>query len=392
MKNTLILGAKRTPFGAFGGSLKSLSATDLALHASHAAIQHSSVPLEAIDHIVIGQVVGANSDSAYLPRHVGLKLGVPLDKPAYLVNRLCGSGFQSWIEANMLIQSGAQAVLAGGVESMSQVPYLATGVRFGDTRMGHFNLEDLLSSALTDRYPNMPMAMTAEKLGEQYGITRAEVDAYALLSQQRYQSALNKGIYQREIAAIEIKSKKGTTQLTHDEHSKPDTTLEKLGGLKSLFKKDGLVTAGTASGIVDGAAATMLGSEEFAKQHNLQPIARILHSSVVGCSPDIMGIGPVAAIRKLLQEASLSLENIDLFEVNEAFSAQYLAVEKELGLPREKTNLNGGAIALGHPLGASGTRIMNHLSLELQRKNLKYAVGSACIGGGQGIAILIERY
>jgi len=392
MRNTVIVGAKRTPFGSFGGSLKSYSATDLATIASEATIKSTTLKPEDVDHIVFGQVVGANSDSAYLPRHVGLRIGVPQDRPAYLVNRLCGSGFQSWIEAHFLVQTGsANLVLAGGVESMSQIPYLAKGVRFGDTRMGNFTLEDLLNSALTDQYPGMPMAMTAEKLGEQYGITRDQVDQYSLLSQQRYQKALLEGIYEREIYPILIKSKKGETTLKHDEHAKADTNIEKLQSLKPIFKQNGLVTAGTASGIVDGAAATLIADEAWAKHKGVKPLARIVHSSVVGCAPDIMGIGPAHAIRKLLKEASLNMSQIDLFEVNEAFAAQYLAVEKELDLPRNKTNLNGGAIALGHPLGASGTRIMNHLTLELQRKNLKYAIGSACIGGGQGVAILIEK-
>lgn len=392
MRNTVIVGAKRTPFGSFGGSLKSFSATDLAWIASEATLKSTSLKPEDIEHIVFGQVVGANSDSAYLPRHVGLKLGVPHDRPAYLVNRLCGSGFQSWIEAHFLIQTGsAKSVLAGGVESMSQIPYLAKGVRFGDTRMGHFILEDLLNSALTDQYLGMSMAMTAEKLGEQYGITRDQVDQYSLLSQQRYQKALSEGIYDREISPIVIKSKSSEVTLKHDEHAKADTSIEKLKSLKPIFKQNGLVTAGTASGIVDGAAATLICDEIWARQQRLKPLAKIVHTSVVGCAPDIMGIGPVSAIRKILKEAGLSMSQIDLFEVNEAFAAQYLAVEKELNLPRDKTNLNGGAIALGHPLGASGTRIMNHLTLELQRKNLKYAIGSACIGGGQGIAILIER-
>jgi acetyl-CoA C-acetyltransferase/acetyl-CoA acyltransferase 2 len=392
MRNTVIISAKRTPFGSFGGSLKSFSATELALIASEATLKSTSLSPHDIEHVVFGQVIGANSDSAYLPRHVGLKLGIPLDRPAYLVNRLCGSGFQSWIEAHLLIQVGqANCILAGGVESMSQIPYLAKGVRFGDKRMGNFALEDLLNSALTDQYPGLPMAMTAEKLGEQYGISREDVDQYSLLSQQRYQKALSERVYQNEIIPMKIKSKKGDYTLKHDEHAKPDTTLEKLRALKPLFKENGLVTAGTASGIVDGAAATLICDESFAKHKGLKPLARIIHTSVVGCSPDIMGIGPVAAIRKLLKETQVTQDQIDLIEVNEAFAAQYLAVEKELSLPRDKTNVNGGAIALGHPLGASGTRIMNHLTFELQRKNLKYAVGSACIGGGQGIAILIER-
>lgn len=392
MKNTYIIQGQRTPFGAFGGSLKHLSATELSLQAAQSTLKKANINPELINHVVMGQVVGANSDSAYLPRHLALKLGALVSCPAYSVNRLCGSGFQSWIEAHQLIQmQSSDLVLAGGVESMSQIPYLAKGVRFGDTRMGTSVLEDLLTSALTDQYPNLPMAMTAEKLGEQYGITREQVDQYSLLSQQRYQKALSEGIYQHEISSITLNSKKGVVEFNQDEHAKPDVTLEKLNGLKSIFKKDGLVTAATASGIVDGAATTLLASESFIKDQKIQPLARLVHGTSVGCAPDIMGIGPVMAIKKLLAETQLKLEQIDLIEVNEAFAAQYLAVEKELNLDRQKTNLCGGAIALGHPLGASGTRIMNHLTHALQRTQARYAIGSACIGGGQGIAILIER-
>ena len=390
---TYIIQGKRTPFGAFGGRLKNLSATELTLHAAQATLQAAQLDPKQLDHVIMGQVVGANADSAYLPRHVALKLGADVSCPAYSVNRLCGSGFQSWVEAHQLIQTQqARLVLAGGVESMSQIPYLAKGVRFGDTRMGHFAMEDLLSSALTDQYAQMPMAMTAEKLGEQYEITRTQVDEYALLSQQRYQAARQTQRFQDEIAPMVLTGKKGSETFDFDEHAKADATLDKLQNLKPLFKAQGLVTAGTASGIVDGAATTLLASQDWVKEHKAQPLARMIHGVSVGCAPEIMGIGPVAAIQKLLKETGLTLAQVDLWEVNEAFAAQYLAVEKELLLDRNKTNLCGGAIALGHPLGASGTRIMNHLAWALHRQpQMRYAIGSACIGGGQGIAILIER-
>jgi len=392
MKKVVFIQGRRTPFGSFGGTLKNFSATDLALYASQQTLAAAAVKLESIDHIIFGQVVGANADSAYLPRHVGLKLGIPVDRPAYSVNRLCGSGFQSWIDATMLIQlEYAQVVLAGGTESMSQIPFINSTVRFGQ-KMGHFELQDLLTSALTDRYPNLAMAMTAENLGEHYKLRRDLVDEYSLLSQRRYQSAFTAGVFSNEIAPINIQSTIETHTLRRDEHAKFDTSLNQLAQLKSIFKIDGLVTAGTASGIADGAAASILANEHWAIKNQIRPLARIIHWTVVGCPPDIMGIGPVYAIKKLLQETSLTLANIDLFEVNEAFAAQYLAVEKELQLDRLKTNIHGGAIAMGHPLGASGTRIMNHLAAQLDRLQLRYAIGSACIGGGQGVAILIERY
>ncbi len=398
MKNIYIISAKRTPFGAFGGSLKNISATSLATMVSQSLFEGLAFAPSEVDHIVFGQVVGANKDSAYLARHVGLNAGVPMDRPAYSVNRLCGSGFQSWIEAAQMIALGeADCVLAGGVESMSQIPYLVNQVRFSESKMGHLHLDDLLTAALFDEYAQMPMAMTAERLGEQYQISRAECDEYSLLSQARYQKAQEQKIFEREITPIALPNHKSALSgnspnfLTKDEHPKADTTIEKLNLLKPLFKKEGLVTAGTASGIVDGAAATLIASEKFVTQWGLKPLAKIKGYHVVGCDPKIMGIGPANAIRFLLEKQKLTLNDIDHIEVNEAFSAQYLAVEKELGLKRELTNPHGGAIALGHPLGASGTRIMNHLAIELSQTQKQYAIGSACIGGGQGVAMLLEK-
>ncbi len=315
-----------------------------------------------------------------------------MDRPAYNVNRLCGSGFQSWVNAVQMLQTGeARAVLAGGVEQMSQVPYVMRGVRFGGIRMGNSELEDLMTSALTDAYAGIPMAITAENLGEKYGITREQCDEYSILTQTRCKAALDKGLFESEMVPVTLESKKGPVTIAKDEHPKPDVTLEKLRAMKSLFKKEGLVTAATASGIVDGAACTLLMTESEAKKRGLKPLVRILSYASVGCDPKIMGIGPAGASRKALEKAGLKLEQMDLVEVNEAFAAQYLAVQKELGLNPEKTNVNGGAIAIGHPLGASGTRIMNHLMYELQRRQARYALGSACIGGGQGIALVIER-
>lgn len=392
MENIVVIAGKRTPFGAFGGSLKDLSATDLGVASAKSTLAQAGVSPEQIDHVVFGNVVQSAADAAYLPRHIGLKSGVPVNIGALAVNRLCGSGFQSWVNAVQMIRDGeANAVLAGGVEQMSQIPYVARKVRFDGLRMGNFELEDAMTGALTDAYAGTPMAITAENLGEKYGITREQCDEYSLKSQTRYKEALARGIFTEEIDPITVTTRKGPLVVDKDEHPKPDVTLEKLRAMKALFKKDGLVTAATASGIVDGAACSLLMSEKKARELGLKPLARIVSYASVGCDPKIMGIGPAGASRMALQKAQMKLDQMDLVEVNEAFAAQYLAVEKELQLDPARTNVNGGAIALGHPLGASGTRIMNHLVHELQRRQKRYALGSACIGGGQGIAIIIER-
>ncbi len=391
MKSVVVVSGKRTPFGAFGGSLKDVSAADLGVSASMAAMAQANISPDEIDHIVMGSVVQAGKDSIYLPRHIGLKCGIPVNRGALGVNRLCGSGFQSWVNSVQMIQTGeAEVVLAGGVEQMSQIPYILRNARWG-YRMGQGEVEDYLTAALTDSYTGTPMAITAENLAEKYQISREEVNQYALQSQRRFKAALDKKYFDIEISPVTITDKKGETVISKDEHPRPETTIEGLQKLKPLFKKEGTVTAGTASGIVDGAAASVLMSEDQAKKRNLKPLARIISYASAGCDPAIMGIGPVLAIQNALKRAGMTLDQMDLVEVNEAFAAQYLAVQKELKLNPEVTNVNGGAIAVGHPLGASGTRIMNHLMYELERRNKKFAVGSACIGGGQGIAIVIER-
>lgn len=392
MENVVVIAGQRTAFGAFGGSLKDLSATDLGVAAAVATMRQADWKPDDVDHVVFGNVVQSGADAAYLPRHIGLKAGVPVHVGAYAVNRLCGSGFQSWVNAAQMIRDGeATAVLAGGVEQMSLIPYVDRKARFDGHRMGHFELEDLMTSALTDAYAGLPMAMTAENLGEKYGITREACDVYSLQSQSRFKDAWAKGLFAAELTAVKVTTRKGELSVDKDEHPKPDVTLEKIQAMKALFKKDGLVTAATASGIVDGAACSLLMSESLAKKKGLKPLARVVSYASVGCDPKIMGIGPAGAARKALDKAGLKLEQMDLVEVNEAFAAQYLAVEKELGLDPKRTNVNGGAIAVGHPLGASGTRIMNHLVYELGRRQGRYALGSACIGGGQGIAVIIER-
>lgn len=392
MEKIVIVSGKRTPFGALGGSLKDISATELGREATKATLEAAGVSPQLVEHVVFGNVVQSGSDAAYLPRHIGLKSGIPIQSGALGVNRLCGSGFQSWItSAQMILTGEASVVLAGGVEQMSQIPYVLRGVRFGGLRMGPGELEDLMTAALTDAHAQAPMAITAENLGEKYSITRDQADEFSYLSQTRYKEAFNAGVFKTEMMSVTVETKKGAIIVDKDEHPKPDVTLDKIKALKPLFKKDGLVTAATASGIVDGAAATLIMSESKAKELGVKPLARIVSWASVGCAPEIMGIGPAPAMNLALQKAGMTFSQMDLIEVNEAFAAQFLSVQKELGLDMNRTNLNGGAIAVGHPLGASGTRIMNHLVHELQRKNLKYAIGSACIGGGQGIAVIIEK-
>ena len=391
-KSIVVVGAKRTAFGTMQGSLKGVSANDLAVHAAKAALAQSGVSPEAIGHVIIGNVMQTSPDAIYCARHVGLKAGVPVPVPALGVNRLCGSGFQAVVSgAEQLLLGEAEAVLVGGTENMSQAPHLLRGGREGYAFGKAPALEDSLWSALTDSYVNLPMAVTAENLAEQYGITREDCDAFALESQRRWAAANEAGHLKNEIAPIEVKVKRDTVSFQVDEHPRPQTTKEGLAKLSPVFKKDGVVTAGNASGISDGAAVLVLTTEEFAQKKGLKPLARLIQWGVAGVEPRVMGIGPAPAIRTALERAGLSLAEVDLVEVNEAFAPQYLAVEKELGLDRARTNVNGGAIALGHPLGASGARITTHLVYELSRQNKRFAVGSACIGGGQGMAVVLER-
>ncbi|PCC70994.1 acetyl-CoA acyltransferase 2 [Nannocystis exedens] len=387
-----IVAAKRTPFGTFGGALKDFTATDLAVVAARAALQAGGVSPEVVDTVVFGNVAQTSADAIYLARHVGLKSGVPIPVPALTVNRLCGSGFQAVVSgAHDILVGDAEIALVGGAESMSQAPHVGRGLRWG-ARLGvDLKLEDSLWTSLTDPYAGCSMAITAENLAEKYGISRAECDAYGLRSQQTWAAAQDAGRFDAELAPVEIKSKKGPTQFAVDEHPRRDANLDTMAKLPASFKKDGVVTAGNASGICDGGAALVLASEEAVKRHGLTSLARIVQWHVAGVEPTIMGIGPVPAIRGALARAGLAQGDVDLFEINEAFAAQYLACEKELGLDRDKTNVDGGAIALGHPLGASGARITAHLVHELRRRSGRYAVGAACIGGGQGIALVLEN-
>ncbi|MCY1057040.1 acetyl-CoA C-acetyltransferase [Nannocystis sp. SCPEA4] len=387
-----IVAAKRTPFGTFGGALKDFTATDLAVVAAKAALQAGGVSPEVVDTVVFGNVAQTSADAIYLARHVGLKSGVPIPVPALTVNRLCGSGFQAIVSgAHDILVGDAEIALVGGSESMSQAPHVGRGLRWG-TRLGvDLKLEDSLWTSLTDPYAGCSMAMTAENLAEKYGISRQDCDAYGLRSQQTWAAAQDAGRFAAELAPVEIKSKKGSTQFAVDEHPRREANLDTMAKLPASFKKDGVVTAGNASGICDGGAALVLASEEAVKRHNLTSLARIVQWHVAGVEPTIMGIGPVPAIRGALARAGLAQADVDLFEINEAFAAQYLACEKELGLDRDKTNVDGGAIALGHPLGASGARITAHLVHELRRRSGRHAIGAACIGGGQGIALVLEN-
>ena len=389
-RDIVILSAVRTAFGTMNGALKSLSATDLAVATAGPALEKAGVSADSIDHVIYGNVLQTSNDAIYLARHVGLKAGTPQSVPALNVNRLCGSGFQAVISAAEQILTGqANVVLCGGTESMSQAPMVMYGMRDG-ARFGRPpKMQDLLWECLTDTYTGLPMAMTAENLGVKYGLTREEVDAYAATSQARWAAANEAGKFNDEIVPVTLKTRKGEVVFDTDEHPRPSTA-EQLAKLGPVFKKDGFVTAGNASGICDGAATLIVADAKWAEQHNLEPIARLVGWGVAGCDPNIMGIGPVPATKRALEMTGMSLSDMALVEVNEAFSPQYIAVEKELGLDRSITNVNGGAIALGHPLAASGARITGTLIHELRRRGDKFGIGSACIGGGQGIAVVVE--
>lgn len=392
MTDVLILGGARTPMTDYTGSLKDVSALELGAIAARGAFEKTGVKPEWIEHAVVGNVLQTSSDAIYGARHVALKAGIPIEVPALTVNRLCGSGIQAAVSGAQLIQLGeAGMVLTGGIESMSQAPHIMRGLRTG-LRLGQGKLEDYLYEALLDPYCGLFMAQTAEKCASKFGISREDQDAYAIRSQKAAAAAWAEGRFAAEITPVEIKSRKGVTVIDKDDHLRPDTTMEGLAKLPAAFSKEGTVTAGNASGIVDGGAALILSSEAAAKDKGLTPLGRLVAWASVGVDPSYMGMGPVPATHKVLARAGMTLDQIDLIEVNEAFAGQYLAVEKDLGLDRNKTNVNGGAIALGHPLGMTGTRLLLTLTLELGRQGKKYGLATACIGGGQGIAAIVERF
>jgi acetyl-CoA acetyltransferase family protein len=393
--DVVFLSAARTGMGTFGGSLKDFSATDLGVFAAKGALERSGVPAEEVNHVVFGNALQTSADAIYLARHIGLRSGLPIDTPAITINRLCGSGFQAIVTGAMEIMLGeAEVALCGGAESMSQAPHVIRGARWGDQRLGPAGkfYEDLLWESLNDTFAGCSMAVTAENLADHYGITREEVDQLAYSSQQRAKAACEQNRFDAEMVPITLKSRKGETLFSCDEHMRPDTTLESLGKLKPYFKEGGTVTAGNASGIGDGAAAVMIANAAWADRNGVKPLGRLVSWGIAGVEPKHMGIGPVPASRVALQKAGMDVGQMDLVEVNEAFGSQYCAVEKELGLDRERTNVSGGAIAVSHPLGASGARITVHLLHELRRQGKRFGLGTACIGGGQGIAVVVEAF
>jgi acetyl-CoA acetyltransferase family protein len=388
-----IISGARTPFGRYCGKLKDFTAQELGAVAAKGAIERSGIDAKEFDHVVFGNAQQTSGDALYGARHVGLMAGLPIETPALTVNRLCGSGMQAIVSAAQMIQTDeAKIVLAGGMEAMSQAPFVIRG-RDGFTLAPGGKLEDSLMVALLDTYCGSYMANTAELYGSEQGITRQMQDEFALRSQQKADAAYKEGRIQEELVpvALRMKGEASGEMLTEDDHRRPQTTMEGLAKLRPAFGKNGTVTAGNASGIVDGGAAVVLMSLEEARKRSIEPLGRIVGWGIAGVEPKLMGRGPVPATKIALQKAGLSLDYIDLIEVNEAFAAQYLAVEKELGLDREKLNVNGGAIALGHPLGATGTRLVITLLYELRRRRKKYGLASACIGGGQGIAMIVEN-
>jgi len=392
LKGVFIVGAKRTPFGAFGGALSKLTPTDLQEIAANAALSSAKVEPKAVDSVVIGNVLsGAHTDTIYISRHVGLRVGVPQESAALTVNRLCGSGFQAVVNgAQEIVMGDSQIVLTGGSDSMSMCPYAVRGIRFG-TKLGtDIKMEDTLWASVTDAHIATPMGVTAENLAKKYNISRADSDAFSLRSQTNWARAHSEGVFTAEVAPVTLRTRKGETVMASDEHPKPATTLEGLAKLPPVFAKGGTVTAGSASGICDGAGAVVLASEEAVKAHGLTPLARVAAYAVAGVDPSIMGIGPAPAIRKMLKVSGMALSDIGMVEINEAFAPQTLACQKDLDIDPEILNMNGGAIALGHPLAASGSRITAHLVHEMKRRGIKYSIGSACIGGGQGISLLLE--
>ena len=388
-----IIGAARTPFGRYCGKLKDFTAQELGAVAAKGAMERSGIDAKEFDHVIFGNAQQTSGDALYGARHVGLRAGIPIETPALTVNRLCGSGMQSIVNAAQMIQlDEAKMVLAGGMEAMSQAPFSIRG-RDGFTLAPGGKLEDSLMVALLDSYCGSYMASTAELYGAEQGITRQMQDEFALRSQQKADAAYKEGRIQEELVPVPLRNSKGEStgeSLTEDDHRRPQTTMEGLAKLKASFGKNGTVTAGNASGIVDGAAAVVLTSLEYVRKRSMEPLGRIVSWGIAGVEPKVMGRGPVPATKLALQKAGLSLDYIDLIEVNEAFAAQYLGVEKELELDREKVNVNGGAIALGHPLGATGTRLIITLLYELRRRKKKYGLATACIGGGQGIAMIVE--
>lgn len=389
MKEIVLLEGARTPFTEISGTFREIKAADLGAIAAREAIKRANIMAEEIDHVVFGNVQQSSKDAHLLARHVGLKAGTPIHVPALTINRLCGSGLESILTSARYILAGeAEVILAGGTESMSQVPHVIPGMRWGSA-LGGPVIEDWVWDGLYDTYGDCTMGETAENIAAKYKLTREEVDMHALSSHERALAAREKGYLQEEIVPVTVKGRKGERVISDDEHIR-HTSFEQLSKLKARFVENGVVTPGNASGMVDGAAAVVVASGDYAKERGLKPLARLVSWDVVGVEPKYMGLGPVPAIQSALKKANLTVADLDLIEINEAFSAQYVACQKELGFDPEKGNVNGGAIAIGHPLAASGARITTALIYELRRQNQKYGASAVCIGGGQGIAAIWE--
>ena len=386
----VIVNGARTPMAEYNGAFSGISAIDLGVIASRAALTRSGTDPSEVDHVIFGNALQTSGDAIYGARHVGLKSGVPKEVPALTVNRLCGSGFESIVQgAHRILLGEATTVLAGGMENMSQAPHVIRGARKG-LKLGQGQLEDSLMVALLDSWAGLYMAQTSDRVAAKYGVSRAEQDEYALSSQKRAAAAWESCRLKEEVVPVETQAGRKTVLFERDDHMRPETTLEALAKLPPSFGKDGQVTAGNASGIVDGAAAVVVTSAANAESRGLKPLARLVSWAVVGCEPELMGIGPAPAARAALARAGLTMDDISLWEINEAFAGQILGVARELGLDLEKLNVNGGAIALGHPLAASGTRLTLTLARELARRGERYGLAGACIGGGQGIAVVLE--
>jgi acetyl-CoA acyltransferase 2 len=390
-KDIVFLSGVRTPFGSFGGSLKSHSATDLGVVAAKGAIDRAGIEANDVDHVIFGNALQTSADALYLARHVGLRSGVPQEVPGLTLNRLCGSGFQSIVSgAEQILLGQGNVMLCGGAESMSQAPFTARNIRWG-VRFGKDDkLSDTLWDALYDPFGGCAMGQTAENVGNKYEITREQCDEYGFRSQMAYKAALEAGKYADEVVPVTIKKRRQEVSFSDDECPRLEASLEKMQKLPSVFAKGGLVSPGNASAITDGAAAVVIADGAWAQERGHKSLGKLVAWGISGCDPTIMGIGPVPSSRKALAAAGMTIDQMDLIEVNEAFAAQYLAVEKELGLNRDITNVNGGAISVGHPLAASGTRITLHLLHELRRRGQRFGLGTACIGGGQGIAVIVE--
>ncbi len=385
-RKVYIVQGKRTPFGKFGGSLGSITPVDLAVLAAKSLLEETKISPESLDQVIFANVIPSTPDTLYAGRHLGLKSGLKIEAPGIVINRLCGSGIQALIDGTRIIRSNeAEAILVAGAENMTMVPHLTYGARFG-TKYGALKTQDLLLDTLYDKHAQTPMGITAENLAYEFSVTKEESDTYSYESHMKANKAYQEGLIQPEITPIKI----DRIDCTKDEHLREDVSLEELRKLKPTFKKDGTVTAGSASGIVDGACALIIASEDYVLKHNLKPIAEIIAGEVVGVDPTKMGIGPVPAIAKLLEKQKMKIADIDFFEINEAFAPQVIACRKALEIDPKKLNIWGGAVALGHPLGATGLKITLTLARQLQHHQKTYGISSACIGGGQGIALLIK--